>query len=220
MEDKIKLNINNNNLVSKLIEKIIELDKKIIILVKEKSIVGQKGQKGDKGDRGDRGDRGIQGRSIVGPKGLKGDSIKGDRGPRGYQGIPGIGIEGRPGKDGSPDKPQEIANKINTLSQAINIDTIKGLDNIIKNLSSSIRAKNMVGGGGMGNWMHEVFDTSSVTTSVTLTNNIAASGSAIMVRYQGQMLAHNVQYTVSGSTITFTFTLEDNTNIEITYVRA
>lgn len=75
------------------------------------------------------------------------------------------------------------------------------------------------GGGGMGNWKHEVFNTSSVTTSVTLADDVAAGGSAILVRYQGQLLAHGVQYTISGRVVTLTFTLNDSTFVEVTYVR-
>lgn len=128
------------------------------------------------------------------------------------------------GKDGSPDTPDEIATKLNTLEQKVEIKAIKGIEDIIRKLQMSIREAKRSGGklgsGGMGNWVHQVFNTSSATTSVTVDNNIAAGGNAIIVRYQGQMLAHGQQYTVSGKTITFTFALEDDTFIDITYVRS
>ena len=75
------------------------------------------------------------------------------------------------------------------------------------------------GGGGMGNWTHQQFSTSASTTSVTLSNNVAANGTALLVRYQGQLLFHGSQYTISGKVITFTFTLDNSTTVDATYVR-
>ena len=121
------------------------------------------------------------------------------------------------------EEPKEIAKKINTLESVIEMKSIKGLDAFLRKMQVSLRETARSGikmGGGMGNWVHEVFNTTSATTSVSVAGNIAANGNAIIVRYQGQILAHNVHYTVSGKTITFTFSLENSTNIEITYVRS
>lgn len=65
---------------------------------------------------------------------------------------------------------------------------------------------------------HQQFNTSSATTTLTLSDKIAG-GVCIWLRYQGQMLHFGSQYTVSGTTITLTFTPDDNTIIEATYIR-
>lgn len=74
-------------------------------------------------------------------------------------------------------------------------------------------------GGGMGNWVHQSFTISSATTTKSLTYNVAAGGMAHLCRYQGQMLAYGVQYTISGKIITLLFTPEDSTVLDVTYVR-
>lgn len=171
---------------------------------------------------------------------LKGDAgVRGFKGEAGKDGKPGRdgvgkigksgkdGKDGKPGKDGkngSPDKPKEIAVKLNTLNEAVDRTVIRGLEKTLENIFRSIKniARQKGGGargGGMGNWEHEVFSTSSATTMVTLAKDVAAGGSAILVRYQGQLLAHGVQYTILGRVITFTFTLQDSTFVEVTYVR-
>lgn len=129
-----------------------------------------------------------------------------------------------PGKDGSPDKPLEIAGKLNTTEESVDQKVIKGLTKRFNTIEKVIREKREGGGGGkagggMGNWVHEVFNTSSATTTISVVNKVAANGSAILVRYQGQLLAHGVQYTISDRTISFTFTLQDSTYVEVTYVR-
>ncbi len=48
------------------------------------------------------------------------------------------GIDGINGKDGSPDKPKEIADKLNTLEEVIDQKVIKGLTKKITDLSSNI----------------------------------------------------------------------------------
>lgn len=79
----------------------------------EKGDQGQKGDTGEKGEKGDKGDVGTVG----------------EQGPQGVQGIQGVqgeqGIPGENGKDGSPDTPTEIATKLNTLDEAIDLKVIK-----------------------------------------------------------------------------------------------
>src|SRR3989344_6657081 len=100
------------------------------------------------------------------------------------------------GKDGSPDTPEEIAGKINTLEEIIEQKTIKGLSVFLKNLQRAIREK-VVGGGGVGNPQHETFAISASTTAVTLNFAIAAGGHAIFkAAYQGQELHKDVHFTV------------------------
>ena len=125
------------------------------------------------------------------------------------------------GKDGSPDTPEQIADKINTLEEKIEIKTIKGLktyfDNIIKKIQDV--KSNTSGRGGMGNVTHKTFSVSSATTSSSLDYKVAANGNAIWVRYQGQMLVKDTHYTINGPTITWLETFNDNTFVDVTYIR-
>jgi hypothetical protein len=93
----------------------------------------------------------------------------------------------------------------------------------IKGVPQSVRGKikkHGGGHGGMGTWKHEVFDISSATTTVTLANEVAADSTAILVRYQGQLLDHGVHYSLKVKTITLLFTPEDSTKLSATYVIA
>ena len=174
--------------------------------------------KGDKGERGERGE-----------KGEKGD--KGDKGDPGTTPIAGVDFPTKEEintliKSSLPKEDKkikldfkEIARGIESLPEKEKLDYYRGLKNTPTN-NNTQSSRGIIKGGGMGNWEHEVFNTSSATTSITLAKNVAANGSAILVRYQGQMLAHGIQYTISGRIITPTFTLGDSTFIEVTYVRA
>lgn len=134
------------------------------------------------------------------------------------------GEDGEDGKDGSPDKPLEIAGKLNTTQESVDVTVIKGLKQFMTDIRVAVRgiasgSKPKSQSGGMGNWVHEQFAVSSATTVVTLASSVAANGTAILVRYQGQLLAHSVQYTISGKSITLGFTPEDDTTVDVTYVR-
>lgn len=196
--------------------------------------------KGDKGDDGKTvvgppGPRPVVGIDFVQPKDgsdgknadekviarmLKTDSgfVKKTKGDRGDDGV-----DGKNGKDGSPDKPLEIAAKLNTTQESVDVTVIKGLKQFMTDIRVAVRGSGSKtktqSGGGMGNWVHEQFAVSSATTTVTLSTSVAANGTAIMVRYQGQLLAHTVQYTISGRVITLGFTPEDDTTVDVTYVR-
>lgn len=125
----------------------------------------------------------------------------------------------------------EIAGKLNTTKDSVEQYVIKGLkktlDGFTKSIQNIVRSSKERGGGstggGMGNWLHQNTATTSATTTVTITTKVAASGYAMLVRYNGKLLAHNVDYTLNNAThvITFVgFTLEDNTFIDVTWVRA
>lgn len=113
----------------------------------------------------------------------------------------------------------EIADRLNILEEKVDIKVIKGLNNWLNNLKNSIREKSS-GGGGMGTPVHESHSLTTVTTYVDTTSNIAASGYALWVYYQGQMVARGVGYTVSGKRITLLFTPENGTYLDIMYIRA
>lgn len=164
---------------------------------------------------------------VDGKDGLDGVGKEGPKGKDGINGRDGkdglAGKDGKDGKDGSPDNPQEIANKINTLEGVIDPKSIKGYNQDIDGLKRAIRDKRVggsAGGGGMGNWIHQTTAISSATTTVSLVSEPAAGGNAILVRYQGQLLAHGVQYSISGKDITLLFTPADATFLEVTYVRS
>ena len=130
--------------------------------------------------------------------------------------------DGDDGKDGSPDNPEQIADKINTLEEKIEIKSIKGLknyfDNIIRKMQD-IKSNNAGKGGGMGNVEHKTFNVGSTTASSNIGSNVAAGGNAIWVYYQGQFLVKGTHYTISGSIITWSETFDDNTFVDITYIR-
>lgn len=133
------------------------------------------------------------------------------------------------GKDGSPDTAEEIISKINTTEDLIEQKTIKGLEKLIdglykamqslKSSISSAKGGGAVGGGGMGNVQHESKSVSTATTTITTDFNIAGGGFAIWAYYQGQLIARGTHYTVSGRTLTLTFTPDNSTTIDLIYIR-
>lgn len=124
-------------------------------------------------------------------------------------------------KDGSPDEPEEIATKLNTLEGAVSIKVIKGLSNILTNFQRSLREKGggSSGGGGMGNVVPETFSVGSSTTSITLASNVASNGRAMWLNYQGQQQQYGVHFTISGKVVTLLFTPVDGTYIDLIYIR-
>jgi len=119
------------------------------------------------------------------------------------------------------DTPEQIAKKLNTLDEKVDWTVIKGLKKIIENLNKAIREKGATksGGGGMGLPVHQSFSTSSSTTTITLSNNVAANSNALWIFYNGQFLVKGNHYTISGKIVTLTFTPQDSTNIDVTYIR-
>ena len=151
--------------------------------------------------------------------GKKGDN--GKKGDDGYTPIKGIdyfdGAKGDKGNDGSPDTPQQISSKLNTLEEKLEISVIKGLKKALERIKSGVGRKV---GGGMGNPIHQSFSGDGSTTSFILTYGVAADGNAIIVRYQGQTQDMTTHYTISGRTLSLTFTPENGTTISVTYWRA
>jgi len=129
--------------------------------------------------------------------------------------------DGENGKDGSPDKPEEIADKLNTLEEKVEIKVIKGLKTYFDNINKKIQGikSSQSSGGGMGNVIHKTFDVDSSTTSSSLNTKVAANGNAIWIYYQGQFLVKGTHYNISGSTITWLETFSDNTYVDVTYIR-
>lgn len=139
----------------------------------------------------------------------------------------GKGDPGDKGNDGSPDKPEDIVKKLNTLNDVLDVKVLKGLKPILRSIQDSMRAiKKGIGkeggmkGGGMGLPVHQSFDCDGATTEFTLSNNVAANGQAAWIYYQGQFLVNSTHWSISGKTLTLTFTPEDETVIDITFIRS
>lgn len=129
------------------------------------------------------------------------------RGPQGIQGT-----SGKDGKDGSPDNGKQVATKLNTTKESVDMSVIKGLTEKLNNLRQGIRGSKS--GGGMGNFVKFAFSGNGSATSFTLPYAPAAGGMAIWVYYQGQWLQPTTHYSVSGKTLSTTFTPENGTTVE------
>jgi len=141
------------------------------------------------------------------------DKVAMQRGPKGEDGK-----HGEKGADGSPDKPEDIAKKLNKTKGSVEMSVIKGLLQEIQDLKKQIKVvkKQAVSkkGGGMGNIIEFQFDGDGSTTVFTLPAKPAVSGKAIWVYYQGQALHPTDQFTISGLQISLTFTPQNGTKVE------
>lgn len=133
-------------------------------------------------------------------------------------------VQSLKGKDGSSDTAKEIAKKLNTLNEEVDTSVLKGFSKIISDMYKAINLsrKNSGGGGGggMSNVMNQSFSVSSATTSITLNSRVGSNGRAIWLNYQGQQQAYNTHFTVSGQQVSLLFTPDDNTFIDVIYIRA
>ena len=93
----------------------------------EKKVEEVSKQEGPKGERGEKGDQGDSGYTPV--KGV--DYFDGRDGIDGKDGKDGVGVSGKdgvdglPGKNGSPDTPEQIVGKLNTLEEAVDYKVLK-----------------------------------------------------------------------------------------------
>ena len=120
------------------LNKLDKLDEVISELKKDKKI-GLDGFnittiKGDKGDKGEAAYTPIKGKDYFdGYTPVKDvdyfngkDGVDGKNGKDGLDGIDGKSIKGPAGKDGSPDTPKQIVDKLNTLEEVLESKVIKG----------------------------------------------------------------------------------------------
>lgn len=153
-----------------------------------------------------KGDKGDQGESIVGPKGEKGDqglSIKGEKGDK-----------GDPGKDGKDAKQVDIKPFIADVVEKFD-KKLKALDARLTAEMRHLQSKTMTGGGGgLGTIKYFKFTCDDVTIAFTLPDTPTQEGNAVFPRYQGQSLYPTDHFTVSGRTITTTFTGETGSFID------
>lgn len=166
--------------------------------------------------------------------------LQGEKGEKGDRGIDGIGIDGKDADEKKIIKevikkipvPQDGRDYILTPQDKKEISKIiaeiipkpkDGKDakdikpEILKELKKYLSKITMKGGMGMP--QHETHSVNSGTTTITATYNIAANGNAIWAYYQGQFLVKGTHYTVSGKTLTLTFTPTDSTSIDLVYIR-
>ena len=106
-----------------------------------------------------------------------------------------------------------LKNLTDKLLKIISAETLK-MQNDIRHLSSKIALGGVPSGGGMGNFTPFSLAGDGITTAFNLPAQPTQEGLAILAYYQGQWLQPVVHYSVSGKTITFTFTPDDNTTIE------
>ena len=103
----------------------------------------------------------------------------------------------------------------------LSIDAIEGLWDELKKLKKTVSAGQAFGSSPAMTSnppRHEAFTMDGATTFVTLTQGVAAQGTAIFVRYQGQLLDHGTMYSVDGNKITLIgFTPENGTIVSVTY---
>lgn len=191
-----------------------------------------------KGDKGDKGDKGIDGQHGLNAKEVNISGIVSE-----IVDIVSKRIrQPEDGKDALIDIPlivsetlkripeqkvvsvDDVVSKLNS-SNRLELRAIKGFAEILKNLKRSVKETRRLGGGGggggMGNFVNQQFDGDGATTQFTLSNEVANGGNAVIAcRYEGQIQYLGDQFTISGKTLTMTFTPENNTKIEITYIRS
>lgn len=174
----------------------------------------KKDLKGDRGEPGIQGKPGKDGKEGYTPK--KGiDYFDGEKGQQGEKGDPG-----KTPKHEIDKYKLRFENSDGTWGEWINFEKL--IKDVAKTLRPQVieKTRRLGGGisGGLGKWEHEEFDTDSSTTTISVERMIAGRGTVAFVRYNGQMLAHNVHYTVNARDITFTFTLDDNSKVDVSYV--
>jgi hypothetical protein len=114
--------------------------------------------------------------------------------------------------------------ELDKLKQKLNDLKIKDIDGLEEALKKLIKQQSKAGTyttppAALYRPLHETHTVNSGTTSVQLSQGVSAEGTAIFVRYQGQMLDLGEHYTVSGNRVTFDNDIEfvDGTTISITY---
>lgn len=123
-----------------------------------------------------------------------------------------------------PDSPLEIAEKLNTLQEKVDWTVIKGLKDKFATMMRAIKEKTggSPKGGGMGSVVHQTIDLTSASTSFTCSSKVAANGYAIWATYEGANIVRGTAYTMGSDrkTVTLLFTPEDNTHIDLIFIRA
>lgn len=112
----------------------------------------------------------------------------------------------------------EIINEVlkSIKGEKLSIDDIKFLPENLRSIASkvSLSEKGGPGGGGMGNILFFKFTCDGSTTEFILPGVPTQEGAATFAFYQSARLHNDEHFTVSGSTLTTTFTGEDEQIID------
>lgn len=140
--DKIaeEINLKLTEVVDEVKKKISKYDEELVLEIDREELKGEKGEQGDKGEKGVKGDRGEKGE--IGIAGLDGE----DGADADEQSILEALQEILPTpKDGSPDTPEEIVIKLQTLKGEKRLDA-KAIKNLPKFTREVIREMGAHGG--------------------------------------------------------------------------
>lgn len=222
-----------------VIQEVQKFKDEMMVEMKEmmKEVLGQEGFNALKGDRGFTPTKGVDYFTSEELKVIK-EEIRPQKGKDYFDGL--SGRDGLHGKNPSfVELRKMVMGEFKNLkfpefkAEAFAIAIVKALEkltghdkldyNSLKNIPGvpayNKKSRRFGGGGGMGDVQHETKSVSSSTTTVTTTFDIAAGGAAIWAYYQGQFIVRGTHYTVSGKTLTLTFTPADNSSIDIVYIR-
>lgn len=187
------------------------MPKEIAVEVKGAEVVTIKGKQGIQGERGEQGDKGDSGgRGIDGKNGIDGkDGLDGLDGKDGYS--PLRGIDYFDGKDGSPDDPNQIRDKLETLEgdERLDASAIKGLEKYDKDIEILKQGRPIF---GPGKTKIIQVDLSSQLNGTTKTFSIGFSHFGIVGVYGSSspfIFRPTVDYIESGINIVF-----DVTNVD------
>lgn len=152
---------------------------------------------------------------IPGVNGKDGRDGKDGIGRDGKDGANGRdGIDGKDGKDGQTiDNTKDFTSALAKITK----DFEKKFEEYKKARDAEMRhlqSKTMTGGGGMGTIKYFKFTCNDTDTVFTLPDMPTQDGAAVFPRYQGQSLYPTDHFTVSGRTITMTFTGESGSFID------
>lgn len=122
-------------------------------------------------------------------------------------------------------KAENIRNALELLEgdERLKASAISGLEEMIEQIAGLKKAVGALQGAHQTpspvHWpRHESFTMNGSATTVTLSQAVGAAGTAIFgVRYNGQTLDIDNQYTVNGNVITFDFTPINGSTISVSY---
>jgi len=121
--------------------------------------------------------------------------------------------DGKQGANGSPDTPLDIASKLNTTEESVEMKVIKGLEKKFKNLVVGKGKK-----GGSGDVIH-MEDLTSQTNGITKVFTVPAHRKALMVicsDFPTILLSGN-GFTTSGTTLTLTPTNAPSSGAQLAF---
>lgn len=111
------------------------------------------------------------------------------------------------------DTPDQIAEKINTLREKVEMTAIKGLNQTLKNIKKSGSKLFVRGGGGAS---VKVYDISSLLDGVTKTFTIPSNSRVLVVHFSSFPFSSsrlNTDYTSTTTSITFTSEIDATTTL-------